>query len=111
MLLTVNGHLFAMGSQNSNGELGLGHTYPVSPPKEIGILSQERTLVVSCGLNHCMALTKCFKVYTWGKGSQGQLGTGDYEDRHNPTQVKIRGEKQLLEKARQIAAGPGQSMV
>ena len=58
-----------------------------------------------------MALTKCFKVYTWGKGSQGQLGTGDYEDRHNPTQVKIRGEKQLLEKARQIAAGPGQSMV
>ena len=49
-------------------------------------------------------------MYTWGKGSQGQLGCGDYEDRHQPSQVRIRGDVQLRNQVRQISAGPGQCL-
>jgi hypothetical protein len=111
MMLTVHGHLFSFGEQNSNGELGLGHTNPVATPSEIGMLSQERIIIVSCGLNHTIALTHNHKVYTWGKNSQGQLGCGDYNDRYTPVMVGIRGAKPMGNFPRQIAAGPSQSIV
>lgn len=110
MIITVHGHLFSFGYQNSNGELGLGHTNPVSTPTEI-YMSQERVLSVSCGINHTIALTHNHKVYTWGKNSQGQLGCGDYNDRFTPVKIGIRGAKPMGNLPRQIAAGPSQSIV
>ena len=98
MLVTVNGHLFSYGSQNENGELGLGHNHPVSVPSEIDILSNARVKTVSCGLNHTMAITKLGQVYTWGKGSKGQLGVGDFGDRWYPVRVKIRGQEKMVNK-------------
>ena len=32
---------------------------------------------ISCGFFHCAALSKENCVYTWGGGSEGQLGHGD----------------------------------
>jgi alpha-tubulin suppressor-like RCC1 family protein len=33
---------------------------------------------LSCGFEHCMAVTKNGKVVTWGYGASGCLGHGDY---------------------------------
>lgn len=41
---------------------------------------------VSAGFAHSAGI-KNGKLYTWGNNSMGQLGLGDYLDRHTPTQV------------------------
>ena len=40
------------------------------------------------GLNHCIAYSKCgLNVYTWGRGSDGQLGAGYFKTRPNPVKL------------------------
>ncbi|KDR22087.1 probable E3 ubiquitin-protein ligase HERC4 [Zootermopsis nevadensis] len=34
---------------------------------------------VACGNEHCLLLTETGQVFTWGRGSRGQLGHGDLE--------------------------------
>ncbi|XP_010547814.1 PREDICTED: X-linked retinitis pigmentosa GTPase regulator isoform X2 [Tarenaya hassleriana] len=50
---------------------------------------------VTCGLRHIAVLNSKTEVYTWGKGSNGQLGHGDTEDRGIPTLVKALKGKQV----------------
>ena len=62
-----------MGKDNSEGQLGLGHTYPRDVPdlilslKEVG----ERIDTLECGYKHVIAKSSLGKVYTWGWGSKG----------------------------------------
>ena len=40
---------------------------------------------IDVGLNHCVAFSKCgLHVYTWGRGTEGQLGVGFYKSRPDP---------------------------
>ena len=45
---------------------------------------------VAAGKNHILALSDATRprVYSWGRGSRGQLGHGDYEDQRYPRVVE-----------------------
>ena len=42
----------------------------------------------SCGEQHSLAVTEFGDVYSWGRGREGQLGTGERKNSAVPTQVK-----------------------
>ena len=44
---------------------------------------------VSCGREHCIAVTYDGNAYAWGKGDKGQLGVGRNEDTLTPKVVEI----------------------
>jgi myosin-5 len=89
MIITSTGNLYSFGRENREGQLGLGHTNPVLSPTIIEGFSRERVLQVSCGKSHTVCLTRNLKVFTWGEGSHGQLGTGLLANQINPVQIKI----------------------
>jgi len=66
---------------------------PLAPP-----LSQFFKAVTARG-GHSCALTTDGKAYCWGRGADGELGTGDTEDRFAPTAV------QTTERFDDISAG------
>ena len=39
---------------------------------------------VACGGSHCLAVDDQGRLFSWGHGSNGRLGLGDTEDRHDP---------------------------
>ena len=45
----------------------------------------------SAGGTHTVALSGDGRVFAWGRGSFGRLGTGDDRDRHAPVQVRLPG--------------------
>ena len=58
------------------------------------IYTPERVIIeddikdMDTGLNHCIAYSKCGStVYTWGRGSDGQLGAGYFKTRPNPVKL------------------------
>jgi len=98
------GTVLAWGS-GSSGQLGLGgedkhnnvqniyttHSdnyklmeYPTPIPGLLG--KNVRTL--SAGSSHVLALCETGMVYAWGKGRDGRLGLGDYEDRWEPCLIE-----------------------
>lgn len=92
MALAADGTLWAWG-EGGQGELGLGpdvqrvataHLVPLppgaSPP-------EDRVVEVQCGLHHTVALTATGRVFAWGHGQGGVLGTGDEQSRPWPEWV------------------------
>jgi alpha-tubulin suppressor-like RCC1 family protein len=60
---------------------------PVYAPTRVSIDNAVRC--VDVGLSHCIALSECgSKVYTWGKGLDGQLGLGHLSGNSTPQLVK-----------------------
>jgi alpha-tubulin suppressor-like RCC1 family protein len=47
----------------------------------------EQVVEIACGNYHSLAVTYEGHVFSWGKGSAGQLGHGDTKDVENPKQV------------------------
>jgi alpha-tubulin suppressor-like RCC1 family protein len=81
-----NGTLWSWGA-NGNGELGNGTKAPSS-----SIPVQENTrdtswIAVSAGNHHTLALRSDGTLWSWGKNSRGQLGTGDKKDSNVPVKV------------------------
>lgn len=60
-----------------------GLLYPLS----LSVLSQRQAISISCGAEHCLAITSGGQVLTWGNGQAGCLGHGDRESRLTPTTV------------------------
>jgi len=46
---------------------------------------------VIAGPNYAVAITERGMAFTWGRGAQGVLGTGDNHDEYVPVQIPIRG--------------------
>lgn len=92
--LTVSGQIFSMGS-TAYGQLGSPTADGKAPVcvegKIAGIFVEE----VACGSYHVAALTSKSEVFTWGKGSNGQLGHGDCDNRSTPTVVCSLKDKQV----------------
>ncbi len=88
-LVSHNGTLYAMGSQNY-GRLGLGKF-----AKEINTPTQITTVKdivgVACGGSCSFGLSSTGDVFSWGMGSTLQLGQSDDSDYWEPT--KITGKK------------------
>ncbi len=69
------------------GMLGLGNYYYSLTPREVSLGAEAMAVEISCGLYHTVARTTTGKLYAWGYGGYGQLGVGDWTDRHAPTLV------------------------
>lgn len=92
LALTFDGKVFSWGSAQG-GQLGLDEkfltsipsfssTVSVSKPTEIQPLPS--IIKISAGEAHSIALNQNKRVYTWGFGSNGQLGLGFCEDTFEP---------------------------
>ena len=81
-----NGTVWTWGD-NSQGQLGIGQEMELSlaPVQVIGL---TEVVQVSAGLNHGVALKRDGTVWTWGRNDRGQLGTGSFQGKNDPVQVK-----------------------
>lgn len=82
------GHVYCMGS-NLNGKLGISskHQLNSSSPILVESLLQYTATKISCGWTHTAVITKDQKLFTWGCGEFGALGTGGVEDAWEPVEV------------------------
>ena len=92
LALASDGKVFSWGSAQG-GQLGLDEKYltslpsfastvSVSKPTEIQLLPSM--IRISAGEAHSIALNQNKRIYTWGFGSNGQLGLGFCEDSFEP---------------------------
>lgn len=98
---------FAVGRPDY-GRLGIGDVKEVveklTPIKALS----GKTIYVGCGEACSYAITKDGKLYTWGMGSNNQLGVGDGDDELEPALV---ASKNTENKRMLLANGGGQHSV
>ncbi|KAJ1280488.1 hypothetical protein BS78_04G236400 [Paspalum vaginatum] len=94
VVLTITGVVFTIGSKE-HGQLGDPRSETTSICMVEGPLKTEFVKDISCGTSHVAVLTMNGKVFTWGKGTEGQLGLGDYVDKSSPTLVEALEDKQV----------------
>lgn len=86
--LTAQGAAYCWGT-NGEGALGIGSTNPSDrsnvPVPVAGGVSFAR--ILANGLRSVCALTRLGKLYCWGSGAEGVLGTGDQNDQPSPIAV------------------------
>lgn len=92
--LTTSGQVYTMGSAHF-GQLCVHESVNKVPTKVEGIIRNRCIEEIACGSHHVAVLSSKAEVYTWGKGTNGQLGHGDNEYRKNPTLVKALKDKQV----------------
>lgn len=92
--LTTLGKVYTMGSAK-HGQLGSPGNPGKLPICIEGELRNNFIREIACGSHHVAVLSSNSKVYTWGKGTNGQLGHGDHDDRNTPTLVKALKEKHV----------------
>ncbi|AQK73613.1 Regulator of chromosome condensation (RCC1) family with FYVE zinc finger domain [Zea mays] len=93
-VLTITGVVFTIGSKD-HGQLGNPRSDSACICMVEGPLKTEFVKDISSGNSHVAVLTMNGKVFTWGKGTEGQLGLGDYLDRTFPTLVEALEDKQV----------------
>ena len=68
-----------------------GFEYRINPdlalPRPVPSLMRQFVTYVSCGMNHCAAVTKEGGIHTWGEGSGGRLGHGNNRSVHEPKRI------------------------
>ncbi|EGC37416.1 hypothetical protein DICPUDRAFT_86979 [Dictyostelium purpureum] len=95
LCLNKQGQVYSWGN-TEHGKLGHGDDFTfvssnakfINYPKRIKSLEATPIISISCGYSHCMVLTKDSGIMTWGKGSDGQLGTGHRHDIWSPYEIK-----------------------
>ena len=98
-LLDSHGQLWMCG-RVVDGLLGIGVWGEDMPDNVLTPMRVPRELfrgvgakLVACGKMHTLVLTEFGRVWAFGSGGRGQLGTGDWEDRFAPTEVEgLRGD-------------------
>ncbi|XP_022725931.1 PH, RCC1 and FYVE domains-containing protein 1-like [Durio zibethinus] len=92
--LTISGRVYTMGS-SAYGQLGSPTADGKVPTRVEGKIADSFVEEIACGSYHVAILTSKTEVYTWGKGTNGQLGHGDIDDRNTPTLVDFLKDKQV----------------
>ncbi|KAK8627772.1 hypothetical protein V6N13_135374 [Hibiscus sabdariffa] len=92
--LTTSGRVYTMGSP-TYGQLGSATADGKIPTRVEVKMADSFVEEIACGSYHVAILTSKTKVYTWGKGRNGQLGHGDINDRNTPTLVDFLKDKQV----------------
>lgn len=73
--------VYTFGKNNNEGQLGHGDLEARGIPELILSLKEagEKIDWVECGFMHCIALTSLGKIFSWGRGTKGQLGLGNFD--------------------------------
>ncbi|XP_061775222.1 probable E3 ubiquitin-protein ligase HERC4 isoform X2 [Nerophis ophidion] len=86
-VLTKEGEVYTFG-EGADGQLGHGSfTDEVMPKLVVGM--DERASQVVCGRRHTLVLGSSGKLWAFGNGVKGQLGTGKAETSATPTLVQL----------------------
>ncbi|CAN6549143.1 unnamed protein product [Malus baccata var. baccata] len=104
--LTTSGQVYTMGSA-AYGQLGNPSADGKVPTLVEGKIADSFVEEIACGSYHVAVLTSKTEVYTWGRGSNGQLGHGDNDHRHTPTLVDCMKDKEV----KSVACGPNLTAV
>ena len=84
-----NSYLYMFG-KNIFGQLGIeDNSYIYDPILIRGVFQKERVNKISLGGEHSLILTENNNIYSCGLNIFGQLGTGDFENRGNFTNINI----------------------
>eukprot|EP00246_Nothoceros_aenigmaticus_P002684 TRINITY_DN13533_c0_g1_i1.p1 TRINITY_DN13533_c0_g1~~TRINITY_DN13533_c0_g1_i1.p1 ORF type:complete len:452 (-),score=54.98 TRINITY_DN13533_c0_g1_i1:408-1763(-) len=86
--LDSEGRLYGWG-WNKFGQIGCGNNEDQNSPQLLKSLSDEKVTQVSCGWRHTLAVTEAGNVYSWGRGTSGQLGHGDAVDIALPKRIDL----------------------
>uniref|UniRef100_A0A8C6X763 HECT and RLD domain containing E3 ubiquitin protein ligase family member 6 n=1 Tax=Naja naja TaxID=35670 RepID=A0A8C6X763_NAJNA len=89
LLLFADGSLASCGD-NAQGQLG--RKLPAGRqrcylPEPIQALEVQTIVYISCGKEHSLAISSQGKVFSWGAGGFGQLGTGKLKDSSTPKKI------------------------
>ncbi|XP_043827226.1 probable E3 ubiquitin-protein ligase HERC6 [Dromiciops gliroides] len=79
LLLLSDGTVWSCGD-NSCGQLGRKIIQDCKKPAPIQALETQIIVSVSCGKEHSLAVCKRGRVFSWGSGSEGQLGIGEFKE-------------------------------
>lgn len=95
LALTADGRVYSWGA-NQYGQLGIGSSFPSSSTSPVaiqggGLIAGKTVVAIAASTGHSLALTSDGKVYAWGLGSSGQLGTGTSSDNYGPVAVSTAG--------------------
>ncbi|XP_057972443.1 ultraviolet-B receptor UVR8 isoform X2 [Malania oleifera] len=83
MAVTSDGKLYGWG-WNKFGQVGSGDNVDHCSPVQIKFPDEQKVVQVSCGWRHTLALTEKQNAFSWGRGTNGQLGHGESFDRNLP---------------------------
>lgn len=83
MALTSDGKLFGWG-WNKFGQVGVGDNVDHCSPVQVKFPLDQKVVQISCGWRHTLAVTERQNVFSWGRGTNGQLGLGESSDRNSP---------------------------
>eukprot|EP01018_Ginkgo_biloba_P019306 Gb_14008 [translate_table: standard] len=87
MALDVEGRLYGWG-WNKFGQVGVGDNNDHCCPQGVKLPAEQKVVQVSCGWRHTVAITDRDNVFSWGRGTSGQLGHGDAIDRNMPQRIE-----------------------
>ncbi|URD93408.1 Regulator of chromosome condensation (RCC1) repeat [Musa troglodytarum] len=88
MALTSDGRLYGWG-WNKFGQLGITDNDDPCSPVQVKFPEEQKVKQISCGWRHTLALTERGNVFSWGRGTSGQLGHGDIVDRNIPKMIEV----------------------
>lgn len=94
LAVTNSGRVYSMGSA-IYGQLGNPSAEGKVPDTVEGKIAACFVEDIACGSHHVAVLTSKTEVFTWGKGTKGQLGHGDNCNRSEPTLVDFLKDKQV----------------
>ncbi|KAK1393048.1 Ultraviolet-B receptor UVR8 [Heracleum sosnowskyi] len=83
MALTSNGKLYGWG-WNKFGQVGVGDNLDHCFPMPVTFPHEEKVVQISCGWRHTLAVTEKENIFSWGRGTNGQLGHRESIDRNIP---------------------------
>ncbi|XP_026580225.1 probable E3 ubiquitin-protein ligase HERC6 [Pseudonaja textilis] len=109
LLLFADGSLASCGD-NAQGQLG--RKLPAGRqrcylPEPIQALEAQTIVYISCGKEHSLAISSQGKVFSWGAGGFGQLGTGKLKDSSTPKKIDALSKYNVI----QVACGHYHSIV
>ncbi|XP_068647496.1 ultraviolet-B receptor UVR8-like isoform X3 [Aristolochia californica] len=83
MAVTYDGKLYGWG-WNKFGQVGVGDNIDHCSPMQVKFPDEQKVIQIVCGWRHTLALTERQNLFSWGRGTSGQLGHGESIDRNTP---------------------------
>lgn len=87
MAVTSDGKLYGWG-WNKFGQVGVGDNIDHCSPVQVKLPHEQKVVQISCGWRHTLAVTEKQNVFSWGRGTNGQLGHRESIDGNIPKMIE-----------------------